>query len=254
MTGRGGGPQAHTQGGAKGAQAQPGPRPLRYVTMGILYLLAQQAPSIWSPGNVLIAILTVAAAFAIVGGIAAVLARGFWSKTIEPMIQAAIVSWYSSEDQGKARQAHFDQAIQAWYGKQTQVEARKVETTGVVTAWHTSPEQMKVRKEFVRDEIDNHVRRDDGLIHKEIKMSVERGVQPLHQDMADIKNLLQQRSQEDLLFREQVIGKLGHLEGLLARSSPLRAETPVHTPSRPSFPQHPFPQPPVKPPQRGPGQ
>lgn len=243
MTGRGREPQA-----------QPGLSPLRYVTMGLLYLLAQQAPSIWTPGNVLVAILTVAAAFAIVGGVAAVLARGFWSKTIEPLIQAAIVSWYSSEDQGKARQLHFDQAIQAWYGKQTQVEARKIETTGVVTAWHTSPEQMKVRKDFVREEIDNHVRRDDGLIHKEIKMSVERGVQPLHQDMADIKQLLQQRGQEDLLFREQVIGKLGHLEGMLAASSSLRAETPAHTPSRPSFPQHPFPPQPGKPPQRGSGQ
>lgn len=248
MSPRGEGPQAHTPAGAKTLPDDAGSGRLRYVVMGLLYLFAQQVPSIWTPGNVLIAILTVAAAFAIVGGVAAVLARGFWSRTIEPLIQAAIVSWYSSEDQLKARTAMVDQTIQAWHGKQAQVEARQVETTRVVTAWHTSPEQMKVRKEFVRDEIDNHVRRDDGLIHKEIKMSVERGVQPLHADMADIKAMLQLRTQEDLLFREQVIGKLGHLEGLLAAGSPLRGDTPVHSPSRPSFPQ-----PPIKPPQRSGG-
>lgn len=208
--------------------------------MGLLYLFAQQAPSIWSPANIMVAILTMAAAFALVGGLAALLARGFWSRTIEPMIQAALTSWYSSEDQLKARMTMVDQTIQAWHGKQAQVEARQGETVRVVNAWYTSPDQQKIHKEFVRDEIDNHVRRDDGLIHKEIKMSVERGVQPLQTDMSEIKLLLQQRTQEEFLFREQVIGKLGHLEGLLAANSPMRADTPAHSPTRPSFPQIPI--------------
>lgn len=227
-----------------------GTNPLRYVAMGTLYLFAQQTPSIW--GNLVVVIFSIAAAMAVLGGLTTVFFRGFWTKTIEPMIHAAIVSWYSSEAQVKARVAMMEQTIQAYQGQQVQVEARKQETTNIVTAWHTSPEQLKVRKEFVRDAIDNHVRRDDGLIHKEIEMRVEKGIQPLHKGMAEIKDMLQ----EELLFRQQVMGKLGHMEGLLAGVSPLRAETPVHTPSRPSFPHATFPQPPVKPvvPPRGSGQ
>lgn len=209
-----------------------------------LLLVAEQAPSAWTAGNVLIAIVSLAAASALVGGLGMIIARGFWSKTIEPMIQAAFVTWYTSEEQLKTRKIFAEQTFQAWHGSQPQIDARNAEIVRVAQAWHTAPEQTKVRKDFVREEIDNHVRRDDGIIHKEIKVSVESGIGPLKADMAEIKGMLHDRQREDLSFREAVIGKLGHLEGLL-QTSPDRAEAAVPGLPRAIFPPAPKPKPPT---------
>lgn len=188
--------------------------------MDLSIFLAQAQTQSNGVSNAVVAVVSLLFGGGVVGTVAMFAARGYWAKNIEPMIQAAILAWYTSEEQ---------------------VRSRRMKIEDAVSGWHTSPEQIQVRKRFVRDEIDNHIRRDDGLIHLEIKTRVEQGVQPLQQNMIEIKELLRQKGQDEAAFREAVLMKLAHLEGLWG-ASPLRAETPVHTPSRP-FPK---PQPPSR--------
>jgi hypothetical protein len=148
-----------------------------------LLLLANESP--WTPVNIVAGILATSGALGLLGFLAILLLRGVWARNIEPMVQTAWVAWYMSEPQLRARKLEGDQARDAWWGQQIQVDARQKETEKTLSAWYVSPEQVVLRKKFVYDEIDNHVRRDDGLIHKEIRVGVTAAIAPVTRELED---------------------------------------------------------------------
>lgn len=191
-------------------------------------------------------------------GLVVVLMRGFWAKNVEPIITTLLVTWWGGEAQRKQRDDEFRVNVNAWDGSLAQVAARKAEfatqmatwqatqydaraqdVLRTVNAWHSAPDQVRTRRELIQEEIDNQVQRVDGIIHKEIKARVEQGTQPLQRDMSEIKAMLEKRELAERDFREEVIGKLAHLEGLfLSPGSSLRAPTVPGSPPRGAFGSH----------------
>lgn len=220
--------------------------------MPLLYLLAENTFS-ESPGSIVAAVLAIAVAFTTFGAISITLARGFWASRIEPMIQLAITQWYTSEPQTRTRRETVEQIIATWHASQPQVSARTTETMNSVAISEASAEAQLRKRTFIREEIENQVRRDDGIIHREINLRVERGIQPLQDGMEQIRALLQQRQAADAEFREEVLARLGHLTGVI---SPRHEDAaPPHSVSRPPHPLqtlHPIsPRTPAKPPTKG---
>ena len=189
-------------------------------------LLANESP--WTPANVIAGVLTLAAAFGLLGFLAILLFRGLWAHTVEPLVQAAWISWYTSDAQIKARKIEGDQARDAWWGQQVHVEARKKETETTLAAWHASPEQVKIRKQFIFEEIDNHVRRDDGLIHKEIRVGVTAAIAPVTRELEDIKTLLRRRNEDESEFRQEMAANIAHILAVIdMRSDMFHGPPPV---------------------------
>jgi len=198
-----------------------------------LLLLANESP--WTPANIIAGVLSLAASLGVLGFLAVLLVRGLWAKSGEPLVQAAWIAWYTSETQIKARKTEGDQARDAWWGQQTQVDARKKETETTLAAWHVSPEQVILRKKFIYDEIDNHVRRDDGLIHKEIRVGVTAAIAPVTRELEDIKAMLRRRDEdersdraENAEFRQEMAANIAHILAVIdMRSDVFHAPTPV---------------------------
>lgn len=205
------------------------------MTPTALCFLAQQAPvtvaSPWTPSNILVGFVGLAVTLTVFSSVVLLLVRGFWDRSVEPLIKTAIVTWMTSEAQILARRREIEAILTDWYSRKEQASARKEDVLASVRAWHNEPEEILIREAFVNKVIDNQVRRDDGLIHTEINTRVKNGVEPLHADMKEIKRLLTNKANDEHAFREDVMSRLGHLMGLLEgnKPRPLPPRTPVRS-------------------------
>lgn len=179
----------------------------------MIFFLAQQSHGFFS--QALAATAGILVTVGLLSGLLLMLLQGFWAKSVAPRIQEAILSWYGSE---------------------AQLKARKVEFESLVQGWNTQPSQVDDRRRAMRDLIDNEIRRDDGLIKREITQTIERVVAPLQSELTEIKKLLLSRNELDQRFRDDMFTRLAHLEGLVSSVSPIPPGTvPVryNTPPRP---------------------
>jgi hypothetical protein len=125
--------------------------------------------------------------------------RGFWDKTGKPAIKDLIVALHAEPEY---------------------VKKQREEIQSVIQTWHNEPEQLKVRIEFVKGVIDNEVRRDDGVIHRDITTKVtalEAALAKKIDDMAvkfdHFQESQEQRDKENREFSTQVLAKLARIEG-----------------------------------------
>jgi hypothetical protein len=147
-----------------------------------------------------------------VGGVSvlvSLLLRGIWSKNGDPMVRQALASWYNSKEQ---------------------MEARRKEIKEVLAEANLSPEVHAAHATLVGEIIDNHLRRDDGLIRKEITVTAQRldadltgkiasasqGLKDLLMQMIDRLDRFDARQQT---FQEQTFNRLGRIEGTLSGPS-----------------------------------
>lgn len=180
--------------------------PLRYglmVPTG-LYVLAEASPN--TTGSDLLHVgAGLVAAFAVLGGIALFLFRGFWAKNIEPLILNVITAWWSNGDQ---------------------IAARDTDVRKTVIAWYASAEVQDQRDAQIVKVLDNQIRRDDGLIHREIRVKLDAGMEPIHEMLAELRRATQQRDVEDRNFRQEVLTTLAQIQGAMSvGSGPFRAAT-----------------------------
>lgn len=87
-----------------------------------------------------------------------------------------------------------------------------------VAAWYSAPAQTEARVKFIKQVIDNEIRRDDGLIAKEIEQAIDDFKQKLEAELAE----LYRDNQTEQQFRNTVISEIGRLKGslgVLTRSS-----------------------------------
>ena len=190
---------------------------LRYGVMvpTALYVLAEASPSNAKSDLVQVGAGLVTA-FGVLGGIALFLFRGFWAKNIEPLIQNVIHQWWSSRDQ---------------------MVARDIEVQKTIATWDGSPERHAQSESRIVGVIDNQIRRDDGLIHREIRAKLEAGMEPIHETLADLKRAAQQRDDEDRHFRQEVLTTLAQIQGAMGVSgSPFRGSTMGVGPKGPPLP------------------
>lgn len=144
------------------------------------------------------------AAFAVLGGIALFLFRGFWAKNIEPLILNVITAWWSHVDQARARDTDVEKTVKAWY------------------ASHDVTEHLDRR---IDERIDNQIRRDDGLIHKEIRAKLDAGIEPLHETLAELRRASKEREEEDRRFRQEVLTTLAQIQGAMSVQASFRPPT-----------------------------
>ena len=67
--------------------------------------------------------------------------------------------------------------------------------------------------------LDNQIRRDDGLIHREIRTKLDAGMEPIHEMLADLRHASQQRDDEDRRFRQEVLTTLAQIQGAMSVTS-----------------------------------
>ena len=191
---------------ARSETPRRGGAPLRYGLMipAGLYVLAEAAPN--STGSELLHVgAGLVVAFAVLGGIALFLFRGFWAKNIEPLILNVVTAWWGHVDQARARDTDVEKTVKAWY---------------------SAPEMAAHIDARIDARIDNQIRRDDGLIHREIRAKLDDGMEPIHETLAELRRASKERDDEDRRFRQEVITTLAQIQGAMSvGSGPFRSAT-----------------------------
>lgn len=125
------------------------------------------------------------------GGFTVILVRGFWAKSIEPMIWASVTTWYNDKPQSTARHEATISQVQEWY---------------------TSDAVRESREKALLTVMDNQIRRDDGLINKEIHTKVKRSADALTESIAELQRRIDARDAENRKFQTEVLDGLRDLQ------------------------------------------
>lgn len=157
---------------------------------------------------------TVAVVASVVGAVLLYVGYGVWDKNMRPKVLQVVTEWWAGTV--LSRKTEIEQTIDSHEGQHGQTLKRKSEIQEVVSGWHNAPEQVLSRGNFTRNIIDAEVMRTDGVIHRAVREGVAAAVQPLHSDVSEIKTLIQQSTFDNGSFRQEVISRLSHMEGVLS--------------------------------------
>lgn len=172
--------------------------------MQTLSLLAQTVPVSLSLGN----IVGLLGGSTLISGAAVLIARGYWAKTVTPLIEAEIRKWHSTPEQAEARAKERLASFREWYDKREQVDEREKEMQHVLR----TPTVVAETTQSVKLIIDNEIKRSDGLIHNEIKTqvdSMESRVLSKLEEMAQFQR-------EDTAFKQKMLQEMGQLKGAIS--------------------------------------
>lgn len=163
---------------------------------------------------------------AIGGGLAALLAsagvfwvlfllmvRGFWDKTGKPAVRALILEMEAEPERQKKRAEDTLAVTQTAHNTPEQIKKRTEDIHVAVQTWHNTPEQIKLRTDFIKGVIDNEVRRDDGLIYKEITTKVDAVEADLAKKIDTISAKFDNFQELNREFHTKVLAKLARIEG-----------------------------------------
>lgn len=128
--------------------------------------------------------------------------QGFWDKTGKPAVKDLLVTVNSDPET---------------------VQKHTVEVERIIAAWHNDPEQVRARTDFIKGIIDNEVRRDDGLIHRDTRNKVSaleaelaRKIDGVAAKFDRFQEVQEHRDQANREFNTQVLSKLARIEGAFA--------------------------------------
>jgi hypothetical protein len=171
--------------------------------MNFQYLLAQTSPStptVWQ-------IFGILGGSSLLTGVAVLIARGYWAKTVTPLIETEIRRWYSSPEQVEARAKERQATFREWYDKRENVEEREKEMQHVLR----NPSVVSETTQSVRLVIDNEIKRSDGLIHKEIKTQVDSMESRVISKLEEMAQL----QREDTALKQKILQEMGQLKGAI---------------------------------------
>jgi len=171
--------------------------------MQILSLLAQISPANLSPGD----IVSILGGSTLISGAAVLIARGYWAKTVTPLIEAEIRKWHSAPEQAEARAKERLASYREWYDKREQVDEREKEMQHVLR----TPTVVAETTQAVKLVIDNEIKRSDGLIHNEIKTQVDNMESRVISKLEEMAQL----QREDTAFKQKMLQEMGQLKGAI---------------------------------------
>lgn len=171
--------------------------------MQLLALLAQTQPVNLSLGD----IISLLGGSTLISGAAVLVARGYWAKTVTPLIEAEIRKWYSAAEQTEARTKERMTSYREWYDKREQVDEREKEMLHVLR----NPSVVAETTQAVKLVIDNEIKRSDGLIHKEIKTQVDSMESRVISKLEEMAQL----QREDTAFKQKILQEMGQLKGAI---------------------------------------
>lgn len=172
-----------------------------------LLLTAQTGTSIWNAESIAVLISGMLGGTAVLSAIVLLAARGYWQTNVVPMLENEIRKWYSDPVQVEARSKERIASIKDWYDKREQHEEREKETQNVLR----QPAVVLEMSQSVKLIIDNEIKRSDGLISREIHTQVN----AMESRIVSKLDELAERMREDLQFKQQILQKIGKLEGAI---------------------------------------
>lgn len=213
--------------------------PLRYGLMipTALFALAETTPNTLT-SDILHVGGGLVAAFTALGAAGLFLFRGFWAKNVEPLILNVVTTWWANGDQMKARDADTIKTLTSWYASGEQIKARDADLIKTVSAWHSSATMQDEREQHIVRVIDSQIRRDDGLIHREIRNKVDDANKPIYDMLDELKRASMTRDDEDRRFRQEVLTQLAQITGAMSVTGvpSFHASRPHVVPSAPAVP------------------
>ena len=107
--------------------------------------------------------LTLSDLFGLMGGstvittLGVLVARGYWAKTVTPLIEAEIRKWYAAQEQTEARAKERLASFREWYDRREQVDEREKEMQHVLR----TPTVVAETTQAMKLVIDNEIKRSD---------------------------------------------------------------------------------------------
>lgn len=198
-----------------------------------LILLFADAATSWSLQNILLTLLGFLGGSTVLATVSLLTLRGYWTKYVSPLILEEVSKWHADQAQVSGRAKEHAEACRAWHTDATQVADRTKEHADACKTWTSTDEQKQARKEElvrllqepalkdtrsgeVKGIIDNEIMRTDGLIHREIKTQVGEMETKLTAKLDTVLDFLR----KDIEFKEQMLERMGALEGAVNASRP----------------------------------
>ena len=172
-----------------------------------LLLTAQAGATQWNAENIFVLISGMLGGTAVLSTIVLLAARGYWQTNVVPMLENEIRKWYSDPVQVEARSKERVASIKDWYDKREQHDEREKEMQNVLRL----PIVVAEMNQSVKLIIDNEIKRSDGLISREIHSQVT----AMESRIVSKLDELVERMREDMKFKEQILQKIGKLEGAI---------------------------------------
>lgn len=114
-------------------------------------------------------LLKLAGAFMAAMGVAGyLLFLGFWKKTVQPLVLAEIKSFADTAAERDRYREMIQKEVHSLTSSQDSVTTRDKAIESVVGNLRNRPEIVDARKKEITECIEDHVRRDDGLVHSEL--------------------------------------------------------------------------------------
>jgi hypothetical protein len=159
--------------------------------------------------------------------VAVLTARGYWSKSISPLILEEMNKWYHEQAQVDARSRERQAWLKDWYDKRDQRDNRQEEVRNILRL----PDLVKEDEAHIKEVIDNEIKRTDGLISREIKEQVSDMEKRIVAKLDEVATFLQ----NDTQFKQQMVTRMAHLEGAITAMFP-KMVLPDHVEKSPTPP------------------
>lgn len=180
--------------------------------MDQLICLAQAANQANSWQNAPALIIGALGGGSIILTIALLTARGYWSKSISPLILEEMTKWYNEQTQVDARARERQAWLKDWHDKRDQRDNRQEEVRNILRL----PDIVKEDEARIKEVIDNEIKRTDGLISREIKEQVSDMEKRIVAKLDEVATFLQ----NDTQFKQQMVTRMAHLEGAITAMFP----------------------------------
>lgn len=111
--------------------------------------------------------------------------------------------------QAKYGDAYVKSLVKTWYTSEELKAEREAFTRKVMSDWYASEVLREEREKFTRRVIEDQLRRDDGLIRRDIEKAVTTATAPVLEKLDELIAKMESTHQ----LYQQVLHRLSHIEG-----------------------------------------
>lgn len=151
----------------------------------------------------------------LVGGLGAVgylIWRGVWSKSVQPLVVAEIATYHAKTDVAEAQRQFVRNEIIGHFAKVETQDAHRLMIRNEFALLQNQPDHVEKRLAFIKKALDDEIRRDDGLIHRELATKFDAHARTMDSKMDRILDAMSRRDEK----QDIMLGRMAKLEGMLA--------------------------------------
>lgn len=106
-------------------------------------------------------------------GLGYLLFRGFWAKTVQPLVVAEIQTFLSTAVEQARHKEVVKAELEAYHRDQATVVARDKAIATELQRIKNTPQDTEARQTEIKRVVDDQIRRDDGLVHLELNKRIK---------------------------------------------------------------------------------